>query len=186
MVAIVDYNIGNVKSVLNGCGRIGLPAVLTRDLDAIRRADGIILPGVGSFPPAMRNLAAFNLIDTLNERKDAGVPILGICLGMQILFEKSLEDGETAGLGWLKGTVDLIPTKAKLPHMGWNNIQSGDVYFVHSYMAEYGDDTIEYAEYGGAKIPAVVRRDNITGFQFHPEKSGKVGEGILREWAKCL
>jgi len=186
MIAIIDYSLGNVKSVLCACKRIGLQAQLTYDAKIISNVAGIILPGVGSFFAAMYNLAEFNLIDLLRQRKNAGVPILGICLGMQILFEKGNEGGEAPGLGWLKGSVGLIPTSAKLPHMGWNTISCGDVYFDHSYMAEYNDETIEYTEYGGVKIPAIVGRDNVTGCQFHPEKSGMVGESILRRWAACL
>lgn len=184
MIAVVDYNVGNVKSVLNGCKRIGMDAELTRDVAAIAKADGIILPGVGSFPVAMRNLKKFNLMEVLNECKNADIPILGICLGMQILFEKGYEVEECSGFGWLKGSVDLIPTDAKLPHMGWNNISYGDVYFVHSFMADHNEETIEYCEYGGVKIPAVVGHGNVMGCQFHPEKSGKVGEDILKEWVK--
>lgn len=188
MVAIIDYNVGNVKSVLNACKRIGIPARLTREPAEIRQASGIILPGVGAFPTAMRNLEQFGLISLLKERAAEGIPILGICLGMQILFEIGCEGEECEGLGLLKGKVDLIPTTAKLPHMGWNTLSQTDkdVYFVHSYMAEFNDETIEYAEYGGVKIPAIVGRDNIMGCQFHPEKSGKVGEDILRKWSEKL
>jgi glutamine amidotransferase len=186
VIAIIDYNVGNVKSVLNACKRINSEAILTRDSEIIRKADGIILPGVGAFPVAMRNLAELGLLDVLNERKTAGIPILGICLGMQILFEKGYEIEECAGLGWLKGKVNLILTNAKLPHMGWNNLANNgnDVYFVHSYMADYNETTLDYCEYDGVKIPAIAELDNIMGCQFHPEKSGKVGEDILRKWVE--
>jgi glutamine amidotransferase len=186
MIAIIDYNVGNVSSVLNMCLRLGVTARLTRKADNIKQASGIILPGVGSFLAAMRNLTEFGLIDILNDSKARGIKILGICLGMQILFEKGFEGGKTSGLGYLKGNVDLIKTTAKLPHMGWNNISSGDVYFVHSYMADFTKDCIEFVRYGDVKIPAIVQKDNVMGCQFHPEKSGKVGEEILKKWVASL
>ncbi|GHT33323.1 imidazole glycerol phosphate synthase subunit HisH [Endomicrobiia bacterium] len=186
MITVIDYNVGNVSSVLNMCRRLGVTAELMRQSDKIKRASGIILPGVGSFHVAMQNLTEFGLIDILNDCRAKGTKILGICLGMQILFEKGFEGVETAGLGYLKGNVDLIKTTAKLPHMGWNNISVGDVYFVHSYMADFTDDCIEFAEYGDVKIPAIVQKDNVMGCQFHPEKSGKVGEEILRKWMANL
>lgn len=199
MVVIIDYDVGNIKSILNCLKRIGLNAVLSRDIDTIKKAKGIILPGVGSFKVAMDNLKKYELIETLNERKNANIPILGICLGMQILFEKGYEIEEREGLGYLKGNVKLIQTKEKLPHMGWNelflskdsfitkNIKGGeDVYFVHSYMADFIDEqVIAYTKYGETKIPAIVGKDNVIGCQFHPEKSGRVGERILKAWIMC-
>lgn len=181
MVAIIDYNVGNVKSVLNACKRIGLEAEIRKD---IGDAKAIILPGVGSFSTAMRNLGGRAM-----EIKEFAKPILGICLGMQILFEYSTEGSETKGLGLLTGKVALIPTKEKLPHMGWNTLSETkkDVYFVHSYMAQYTSETAEHVEYGGVKIPAIVKKGRIMGCQFHPEKSGKVGEEILMRWARyCI
>lgn len=200
MVVIIDYNVGNVKSVLNACKRIGLDAVISRDEKVISNANGIILPGVGSFPVAMENLKKYNLIKILNDRKNAKIPILGICLGMQILFEKGFEIKETQGLGYLKGKVELIKTTKKLPHMGWNQLffnndskilkyisKEDDVYFVHSFMADFIDDeVICYTEYGNIKIPAIVEKDNVIGCQFHPEKSGEVGEKILKAWKELI
>ena len=122
MVVIIDYNVGNVKSVLNACKRIGLNAIISRDISEIKKAKAIILPGVGSFPIAMKNLQKYGLIEILNDRKANNIPILGICLGMQILFEKGFENEETQGLGYLDGNVRLIRTKEKLPHMGWNQL----------------------------------------------------------------
>lgn len=196
MVVIIDYNVGNVKSVLNACKRIGLDAVISRNKDEIRNAEGIILPGVGSFPIAMKNLEKFDLINILDEVRKKGTPIIGICLGMQILFENGVEVENTKGLGYLKGNVDLIKTSEKLPHMGWNQLifnkqddilkyisEYDDVYFVHSYMADFiSDEVVCFAEYGGVKIPAIVKKDNVIGCQFHPEKSGEIGEKILRAW----
>lgn len=194
MIAVIDYNIGNLASVTNGLKRQGLDVVITRDEQEILNADGIVLPGVGAFPVAMENLKKFNLIEPLNKAKDKGIPIMGICLGMQILFEKGYEVEETKGLGFLKGEVDLLKVDAKLPHMGWNQlvinhdhplfkyVKEGDyVYFVHSYGAICPDEELmAYANYGGAKVPALVAKDNVIGCQFHPEKSGEVGKYILR------
>ena len=200
MVVIIDYNVGNVKSVLNSTKKLGLDSVISRNVEIIKKADGIILPGVGSFPVAMENLKKYGLIEILNERKNEGIPILGICLGMQILFEKGFEIEEKEGLGYLQGNVSLIKTNKKLPHIGWNdlyfsqensilkNINEGDdVYFVHSYMADFNEDeTIAYCCYGDTKIPAIVGKNNVIGCQFHPEKSGKVGEKILRAWKEMI
>lgn len=200
MVVIIDYNVGNVKSVLNACKRIGFEAIISRDINEIRRADGIILPGVGSFPVAMENLKKYGLVEVLNERKNENIPILGICLGMQILFEKGYEVRKIEGLGFLKGNVDLIKTKEKLPHMGWNSLifnkessitkyikENDDVYFVHSFMADFvPEEVICFAEYGGVKIPAIVQKGNVIGCQFHPEKSGEIGEKILNAWKEII
>lgn len=202
MIAVIDYNVGNLMSVTNALKRIGLDPIVTRNHDIIREAKGIILPGVGTFPVAMKNLEKFDLIDILKERKEAGVPILGICLGMQILFEKGSEVRETAGLGFLKGSVDKMVVDAKIPHMGWNelffnrdhsllkNIKEKDyVYFVHSFMANgIDDELIAYCEYGNSKVTAIVAKDNVMGCQFHPEKSGEVGKKILeafKEMVEC-
>lgn len=193
MIVIIDYNVGNLKSVENAFLRIGLQTVVSRDHDVIRQANGIVLPGVGTFPVAMENLKKYDLIDILNERKNEGIPILGICLGMQILFEKGYEVRETEGLGFLHGEVKLMEVDAKIPHMGWNQLcfkqthplipqikEKDYVYFVHSYMAYPRDDElIAYCEYGGQKITALVANHRVMGCQFHPEKSGAVGQKIL-------
>jgi len=200
MIVIIDYNVGNLKSVENAFKRIGLETIVSRDHDVIRKADGIVLPGVGTFPVAMKNLEKCQLIDILNERKNAGIPILGICLGMQILFEKGTEIQETKGLGFLKGEVSLMKVNAKIPHMGWNelifnqnhpiikNIKEKDyVYFVHSYMAyPSNDELVAYCEYGNQKITALVAKDNVIGCQFHPEKSGEVGKQILLAFKEMI
>lgn len=200
MVVIIDYNVGNVKSVENACERIGLKTIISRDKRDILNAEAIILPGVGSFPVAMNNLQKFDLVNILNERKNSGIPILGICLGMQILFENGSEIEKTKGLGFLKGNVNLIKTTDKLPHMGWNQLffsresnilkninQYDDVYFVHSFMADFiSEEVICYTEYGGVKIPAIVGNDNVIGCQFHPEKSGEVGIKILEAWKEII
>ncbi|MCD7809433.1 MAG: imidazole glycerol phosphate synthase subunit HisH [Erysipelotrichaceae bacterium] len=200
MVVIIDYNVGNLMSVQNAFKRIGVEAVVSRDHEMIRQAKGIVLPGVGTFSVAMENLQEFDLIDILNERKEAGIPILGICLGMQILFEKGYEIRPTNGLGFLHGEVKLMEVDDKIPHMGWNelvfnqehpllqNIQEKDyVYFVHSYAAlPVENELIAYAEYGGKHITALAAKDNVMGCQFHPEKSGAVGKKILLAFKEMI
>lgn len=200
MVVIIDYNVGNLKSVQNAFLRIGIKTIISRDYDVIREADGIVLPGVGTFPVAMENLKKYNLIDILNERKEAGIPILGICLGMQILFEKGLEIKETQGLGFIKGKVKLMEVDDKIPHMGWNELcfqqthsllkyikERDYVYFVHSFMAYPTDEElVAYCEYGGQKVTAMVAKDNVMGCQFHPEKSGEVGKQILLAFKEMI
>lgn len=200
MVVIIDYNVGNLKSVQNAFLRIGVETIVSRDHQVIKEADGIVLPGVGTFPVAMENLEKYQLVDILKERKETGVPILGICLGMQILFEKGLEIKETKGLGFLKGEVKLMQVDDKIPHMGWNelcfgqnhpllqNIKEKDfVYFVHSFMAYVPDDElIAYCEYGGQKVTAMVAKENVMGCQFHPEKSGEVGKQILLAFKEMI
>lgn len=202
MIVIIDYNVGNLKSVLGAFSRIGVDAVVSRDKEMIKKADAIVLPGVGTFPVAMENLKKYDLIDILTERKNAGIPILGICLGMQILFEKGYEVKETAGLGFIPGTVEYMNIDEKVPHMGWNQLhfakkhpilkyvqENDDVYFVHSYMAHCPDEQlIAYTDYGKNKVTALVSNNNVIGCQFHPEKSGTVGKQILlafKEMIKC-
>ena len=197
MIAIIDYNVGNLFSVKNALDYIGLPSVITRDADEIGRADAVILPGVGAFPDAMRELADTGLIGTLREQA-AAKPLLGICLGMQMFFETGYEFEPCDGLGLLGGRVDKIPAGAlKIPHMGWNSLkfqkscpllagipEGTYVYFVHSYMAfaEEGD-IAAYTEYGG-KVTALVQRGNVYGAQFHPEKSGEAGLAMLRNFGR--
>lgn len=201
MIAIVDYGVGNLFSLKSSLAAIGTEAVVTADPAVLAAADKIILPGVGAFGDAAQKLRQTGLADVLRTLADAGKPLLGICLGMQLLFEKSYEHGEYEGLGLLSGTVrpitDVIPSELKVPHIGWNalkftrnsplfaNIQEGDhVYFVHSFYASECDDSlIATAEYGAA-LTAAVAKDNIFGCQFHPEKSGNVGLSILRAFAE--
>lgn len=194
MIAVIDYHVGNLGSVTNALRRLDLDVEVTSDPQVILQADGVILPGVGTFPVAMKNLENEHLIEVLNEVKAKKTPIMGICLGMQVLFDKGYEVEETKGLGFLDGEVKYMDdVKAKIPHMGWNQlvinhphpllkyVQEGDyVYFVHSYRAHTTDDElIAYANYGGVKVPAVVIKDHVIGCQFHPEKSGEVGKKIL-------
>lgn len=200
MIVIIDYNVGNLKSVTGAFKRIGLEAVVSRDEKVIREAKGIVLPGVGTFPTAMKNLERFHLVELLKERKEAGIPILGICLGMQILFEKGYEVEETKGLGFIPGYVSYMDIDEKIPHMGWNQFhktqdhlllkyvhENEDVYFVHSYMAHVSDENLAaYSDYGSTKVTALVQNGNVMGCQFHPEKSGKVGQNILRAFKEMV
>ena len=200
MIVIIDYNVGNLKSVTGAFKRIGLEAIVSRDEKVIREAKGIVLPGVGTFPTAMKNLERFHLVSLLKERKEAGIPILGICLGMQILFEKAYEVEETKGLGFIPGYVSYMDIDEKIPHMGWNQLhktqnhlllkyvhENEDVYFVHSYMAHVSDENlVAYSDYGSTKVTALVQNGNVMGCQFHPEKSGKVGQNILRAFKEMV
>ena len=198
MIAIIDYGVGNLFSLKSSFARIGFEVVVTSSADTIRKADKLILPGVGAFKDASDKHFASGLAEVVIDEAKKGKPLLGICLGMQMLFEKSYEYGEHEGLGLIKGEIrpitDVIPADLKVPHIGWNAlrfkgekspifkyINEGDhVYFVHSfYGAECDESVIATAEYG-ATLTAAVAKDNVYGCQFHPEKSGDVGLRILR------
>ena len=189
--AIIDYGAGNLFSVKNALDYIGAGSVITKDPAELERADKIILPGVGAFADAMKKLSETGLIDTIKEQAKKK-PLLGICLGMQMLFDKSYEYGEWDGLGLIPGKVRYIETDLKVPQIGWNSIsikedplfkytKDGDfVYYVHSYCAtECGQDTIAVSDYH-VPITGAVHKGNVWGTQFHPEKSGNVGLGMLR------
>lgn len=199
MIAIVDYGVGNIFSLYSSFGNIGAEAVLTKDPKEIRKADKIILPGVGAFGDAVKKLRESGLAEVVLEQAKEGKPLMGICLGMQLLFEKGYEYGEHEGLGLIKGDVvtmeGVVPGDYKVPHIGWNAlrfpagkksplfkyIEEGDfVYFVHTYYgANCQDSVIATTEYG-AELTAAVARGNVYGVQFHPEKSGDVGMKILK------
>ena len=198
MIAIIDYDAGNIKSVEKALLSMGETPVLTRDPEVILQSDHIILPGVGSFGDAMENLNKFGLIDVINEAINRKIPFLGICLGLQLLFESSEETPGVAGLGILKGKIVRIPEGPglKIPHMGWNslNVREGAslfkglekepyVYFVHSYYLQAKDPKIVAAttEYG-VTIHASVEKENVFACQFHPEKSSKTGLAILKNF----
>ena len=201
MVAIVDYGVGNLFSLRSSLEAIGAEVVVTSDAETLARADQIILPGVGAFEDAARKLRESGLADVIRVLAARGKPLMGICLGMQMLFDKSFEYGEHEGLGLIPGNVrpiaDVIPTDYKIPHIGWNAlhfrgenplfsyIKEGDcVYFVHSYYAADCDDSIiATAEYG-PELTAAVARGNVLGCQFHPEKSGNVGLNILKAFVE--
>ena len=200
MIAIVDYGIGNLRSVQKALEYIGLEGTITSDKESILSSDGIILPGVGAFPDAMDNLKAQGLDLILNEAKEANKPILGICLGMQLLFDESDEIRICKGLGFIPGKIKKLYGGVKIPHMGWNSldmvnenpilkgIKEGDyMYFVHSFYAEMGfnEDLIAECSYG-IQVPAVVARGNVYGTQFHPEKSGDIGIQILKNFGELI
>ena len=196
MIAVVDYGAGNLFSVLNALEYLKIPAKLTAEKTELQQADAIILPGVGAFPDAMRMLNATGLTELLREEAQKK-PFLGICLGMQMLFETSCEFEITAGLCLIPGEIVKIPdTGLKIPHMGWNQLEfnrkcplldgvaeNDSVYFVHSYMAQTAQENVSaYCDYG-VKVPALVWKNQIYGAQFHPEKSGKIGLQMLRNFA---
>lgn len=202
MIAVIDYGVGNLFSLCCSLEAIGAESIVTSDPDVIRNADRIILPGVGAFGDAIDKLRSTGLDKVVIEQANAGKPIFGICLGMQLLFEKSYEYGEHTGLSLLKGSViameGRIPSELKIPHIGWNAlhikknhpllkyVSEGDhVYFVHSYYAvDCKESLIAFSEYG-ADVTAAVALGNVAGTQFHPEKSGDVGLAILKafvEW----
>ena len=203
MIAIIDYGMGNLKSIENSLKLLNIEFVITSDKDVIQKANALILPGVGSFKQAMDNLKKNNLDKILIEEANKDKYILGICLGMHLLFEKGFEGEECMGLGLIEGEIKKIEPieKVKIPHMCWNKLLInkengiinniyGDnfVYYVHSFMAtEYKNgDLIAYSEYGGIKIPGIVRRKNIIGMQFHPEKSGETGLNLLKKFGEMI
>lgn len=195
-IAVIDYGVGNLMSVTNALQYIGRESKITDQASDLERADGIILPGVGAFPDAAEKLQQTGLVATLKEQA-AKKPVLGICLGMQLLLEQGREVRPCPGLGVIRGTVDRIPTQSKLPHIGWNSLrffhhsplfrgldEGAYVYFVHSFSAQDTDpaQVIAATDYGPA-VTAAVSSGNFYGTQFHPEKSGEVGLTILRNFA---
>ena len=200
MIAIIDYDAGNLRSVEKALLSIGEETIVTRKHDEILAADKVILPGVGAFGDAMRKLKEYGLVDTIHEAVDSGKPFLGICLGLQLLFRRSDESDGVEGLSILPGEILRIPEAPgiKIPHIGWNSLEVSEgarlfkglgenpyVYFVHSYYLKADDDSIvaATAEYGGTFIHASVQKDNVYACQFHPEKSGSVGMQILKNFA---
>ncbi len=202
MIAITDYGVGNLFSLKSSFAAINQEVIVTGDEDILRKADKIILPGVGAFGDAAEKLDKTGLAYVLKEQAKLGKPILGICLGMQLLFEKSFEYGEHKGLGLIKGEIrpisDVIPKDYKIPHIGWNAlkfkgktapifkyIKDGDfVYFVHSFYGANCDESVIATSEYGAELTAAVSCGNVFGCQFHPEKSGDVGLNILRAFCE--
>ncbi len=194
MIAIIDYGAGNLFSVKNALDYIGEKSIITDEKSDLINADALILPGVGAFPKAMDMLIKTDLIDTIKEQVKIK-PLLGICLGMQMLFDYGCEFEKTNGLGLIDGYIDLIKTEQKIPHMGYNELELNEqspllkginqndcVYFVHSFMAYTNSQNVSaYCDYG-IKVPALVQKGNVYGAQFHPEKSGDVGLTILRNF----
>lgn len=205
MIVIIDYGMGNLKSVKNALDFLQLESKISSDLNDIKNSKALILPGVGAFPDAMDTIEKLSLDTVIKEEVNKNKPLLGICLGMQLLFENGFEGVERKGLGLLKGSIvrmkDDKENNIKIPHIGWNNliynrndelfnnIEEGKfVYYVHSYFAQnYNDeDLVAYSEYGENKIPGVVRCNNVMGAQFHPEKSGSIGLAILKNFGELI
>jgi len=201
MIVIIDYGVGNLFSLSSSFRAIGYDVVISREREVIEKADKLILPGVGAFEDAVKKLRDSGLDETVIQQAKKGTPLMGICLGMQMLFEKSYEYGEHEGLGLLKGDVigmaGTIPESLNIPHIGWNAlifkkdnplfkyISNGDfVYFVHSYYAVARDDSVIATTEYGKEMTAMVAKDNIFGCQFHPEKSGDVGLNILKAFCE--
>lgn len=202
MIAIIDYDAGNIKSVEKALLALGQEVTVTRDCNVILNADGVILPGVGSFGDAMHKLHYYGLVDVIHKIVEEDIPFLGICLGMQLLFESSEESPDIDGLHILKGRIYRIPSvdNLKIPHVGWNNliypnkgrlyqgiVEDSYVYFVHSYYLQAEDDNIVVATTSyGTQIHASVESKNIFACQFHPEKSSDVGKKILGNFIKII
>lgn len=200
MIAIIDYDAGNIKSVEKALQKLGAEVVITKDAQEILQADKVILPGVGAFGDAMTNLKKYGLVKVIHQVVEKGTPFLGICLGLQLLFERSDETPGVEGLGILQGEILRIPEKEnlKIPHMGWNSLhlqnqgrlfknlpEQAYVYFVHSYYLKAKDDEIVKAttDYS-VNIHASVEKDNVFACQFHPEKSSDVGLQILKNFVE--
>ncbi len=195
MIAIIDYGMGNLRSVQKAFEYLGYKAVVTSDLQVIRKADKVILPGVGAFRDAISALHTTGLAEELYRVVESKKPLLGICLGMQLLFEKSYENGEYDGLSILPGIVKKLPEEVKIPHMGWNSLQITKthplfvglpeepfVYFVHSYHLETSAPIVSATTYYGKEVQVAAQKESIFALQFHPEKSGDTGLMILKNF----
>ena len=201
MIAIVDYGVGNLFSLKSSLAAVGADVIVTSSATELEKASAVILPGVGAFEDAAKKLRKSGLWDVIIELAHSGKPLLGICLGMQLLFEKSYEYGEHEGLGLIKGSIvpieGAVPAEYKIPHIGWNAlaitkdspifkyVKDGEhVYFVHSYYASGCEDAVIAKTEYGAMLTAAVQDANVYGCQFHPEKSGQVGLGILKAFTE--
>lgn len=196
MIIVIDYDAGNTANVLRALKKIGVQAELSSDPTKILAARGLILPGVGAYPAAMAELTKRGLVPVIKEAVAKGAPLLGICLGMQVLTEVGLEHQETKGLGFIPGVCREIKATKNMPvpHMGWNNLtvkhespltdglEGQSVYFVHSYFTDVSKEYIDVTANYGIDVPAMIHKDNVYGAQFHPEKSGDVGLGILKKF----
>ncbi|MGL6107978.1 imidazole glycerol phosphate synthase subunit HisH [Romboutsia sp.] len=199
MNIIVDYGLGNLSSVYRAFEKAGIETKISSDIEEIKNAKTLILPGVGAFRDAINSLYDLDLVSVIKEHVDKGKYLIGICLGMQLLYEKSYEYGEYEGLGLIKGSVEKLDIKLKVPHMGWNNLKFNKddeilkyineddyVYFVHSYyINSSNEELLAFAEYEKT-IPGIVKDKNIYGIQFHPEKSSSVGENILKAYGEMI
>ena len=199
MITIIDYGMGNLKSVYNALKKVNFDCQISSEVTDIEMADKLILPGVGAFKDAMDNLQNLDLILPIREKVNDGCPLLGICLGMQMLFEEGYECELRKGLGFIGGKIKLMNSKEnlKIPHIGWNRLEfnrenkilnninkESFVYYVHSFMATemIDENLIAYSKYGDINIPGIVNKGNVYGMQFHPEKSGEVGLKILKNF----
>lgn len=207
-IAVLDYGIGNIRSICSAMEFIGVTPILTNDKDTLTKADGIVIPGVGAFDAGMTKLKEIDAVSFLQDVSQTNKPMLGICLGMQLLFDESDENGQFSGLGLVSGTVNKLGVNegTRLPHIAWNEIappvgfdwegsilkglsSTEEMYFVHTYAARpaFEAHVLSVTEYGGGKFCSAVKKDNIYGCQFHPEKSAEKGLGILRNFEKvCL
>lgn len=198
MIAIIDYGMGNLRSVQKGFEKVGFTAEVTSDPEKVRKAEKVVLPGVGAFGDAMANLRAANMLEVIQETVQAGKPFLGICLGLHLMFDSSEEFGFHEGLHIFRGHVRLLPPGLKVPHMGWNQIEiqkedpilkdipDGSMfYFVHSYYVDPEGQkvTTTLTDYG-IKFTSIASQDNVFGIQFHPEKSSTVGLRILKNFGE--
>jgi imidazole glycerol-phosphate synthase subunit HisH len=197
MIGIIDYHLNNLRSVQKAFEKVGVDSFISDKPEELLRADKLVLPGVGAFGEAMKNLRELNLIDVVTEHAKHGKPLLGICLGMQLLFSKSFELGENDGLNFISGDIALFPATVKIPHIGWNQIEfqssspmlknvenKSFVYFVHSYYASPKENvTLSTTEYGFT-FSSIVQKGNIVGIQFHPEKSQSVGLILLKNFSE--
>lgn len=204
-IGVLDYGAGNLKNVCRAIAHLGYQFQLVSTPEDVQNVDKLIIPGVGAFKVAMSQLESLDLVKPIRLLAEQNVPVLGICLGMQLLFEESDEFGKTKGLGLLKGSVKLIPSfdsegaEVKVPHIGWNELchkedchyvvdsllSQSPVYFVHSFKACPTDNSVvSYCNYGGFSIPSIVAQGNVIGCQFHPEKSGEIGLKILENFLK--
>jgi imidazole glycerol-phosphate synthase subunit HisH len=198
-IAVVDYGIGNLGSVMKAFRHLGAPAVLSGDIAELRRADVLVLPGDGAFASTMEEIEGRGLVSVLREAVDQGRTLLGICIGMQLLFEESEEHGRHRGLGFLPGRVRRLEGAMPIPHMGWNQLHptrphpmlegvadGAHVYFVHSYWCDAPAEVVLAETDYGARFPAIVGRGNVLGVQFHPEKSQAVGLRLMENFVRAF
>jgi len=203
-IVIIDYGLGNLFSIQQAFLQLGVETVLTHDREVILHADALILPGVGAFDEAMKNLRSLDLVETIQTFSASGKPILGVCLGLQLLFGKSFEHGEHAGLGLIEGTVEKFPeldpagNLLRIPHVGWNQVAVPDpafsqfdgqhFYFVHSYYVKPADSAVIFSKstYNGFEFCSAIKTNHIFATQFHPEKSGELGLSLFKMWIDSL
>jgi len=199
MIGIIDYGMGNLRSVEKAFQHLGFEAQISADINFIEKADKIVLPGVGAFADAIKTIRYKKFDNVIKEQIDKGKPFLGICLGMQMIFEKSFENGEYDGLGLIPGIIKKLPDNVKIPHIGWNDLkiykkeplfkgleENPYVYFVHSYYLETKAPVVSATTFYGREIQVAVQKDNIFATQFHPEKSGDIGLGILKNFGELF